>query len=72
MIQQDRIDAIGRAPTRQRPKALRLMIQLLLDASHLADERLDLFEQEIPTRHLSASSIPGAQQPSPPGSTLPD
>jgi hypothetical protein len=27
---------------------LRLTIQLLFDASHLADKRLDLLEQEIP------------------------
>src|SRR6202043_2482507 len=33
-------------------RLLRLAIQLLFDTSHLADQRLDLFEQEIPAQLL--------------------
>ncbi|MGA2705965.1 MAG: hypothetical protein ABSH35_33395 [Isosphaeraceae bacterium] len=33
-------------------KVLRLMVQLLLDTLHLADERLDLFEQKVPPQLL--------------------
>ena len=33
-------------------RAVRLMIQLLLDTLYLADERLDLLEEEIPPQLL--------------------
>src|SRR5579864_1659004 len=48
-------------------RVLRLIIQLLLDTSHLADERVDLFEQEIPPQLLRNR---GQGQPPEPGQTL--